>query len=280
MSGKIITPWYIIKRILFYGALVLGSIIFAYPLIFMFFGVFKKLPEFYYFPPKLLPDQFILDNFIKLFDQYKFGMYYVNSIKVAVFQVVGNLVIALTAGYGFAKFNFKFKNFLFMCLLMTTMVPWVATIIPLYIMSFKAGMVDTFAGLALIGMAGAFDIFLVRNFMSSVPDSLLESARIDGAGEFKIFFRIALPLCKPILAVLVIHKFLGSWNAFQWPLLIVDSDRLKTIPLIIATFSSQYYDAYDLKMAACAITIIPVLLIYICLQKYFVKGISFSGIKG
>ncbi|MEG2087884.1 MAG: carbohydrate ABC transporter permease, partial [Angelakisella sp.] len=223
---------------------------------------------------------FIFDNFIKLFDQYKFGMYYVNSIKVAVFQVVGNLVIALTAGYGFAKFNFKFKNFLFMCLLMTTMVPWVATIIPLYIMSFKAGMVDTFAGLALIGMAGAFDIFLVRNFMSSVPDSLLESARIDGAGEFKIFFRIALPLCKPILAVLVIHKFLGSWNAFQWPLLIVDSDRLKTIPLIIATFSSQYYDAYDLKMAACAITIIPVLLIYICLQKYFVKGISFSGIKG
>ncbi len=262
-----------ISHCVIYVLLLVITFVVAFPFVFMI------LKEFYVTPPKLLPNHFKLDNYVELFSKGNFFRYYINSIFVTIIQVVGNLLVVLGAGYGFAKYNFKGKNPLFMMVLACTMVPWVATIIPLYIMANTFNVVNTYTGLIIPGLADAMSIFLARNFMTSIPTPLLEAARIDGAGEFKIFTRIVLPTVKPLIAVISIQKMVGSWNAFQWPLLVINSDELRTLPVAIAKFSTQYYDAYDIKMAAACVTIIPVLLLYIAFQKYFVEGISLSGIK-
>jgi multiple sugar transport system permease protein len=267
------------KDIILYIVLGLGSLLVVVPFVWMIFSSFKNIEEFYYMPPKILPDHFTMANFNSLFDKANFGRYYANSIYVTVVQVLLNIVVVTFAGYGFAKYEFPGKKIIFTVILATTMIPWVATIIPLYIMAYKVNAYDTYFGLIFPGLADAFSIFLARNFMTTIPTALIEAARIDGGSEFGIFSRVALPLSKPIIAVITINKFIGSWNAFQWPLLIVGSDRIRTLPLAIAKFSSQYYDAYNLKMAAATLAIIPVLIVYISFQKYFVAGISLSGVK-
>ena len=159
------------------------------------------------------------------------------------------------------------------------MIPWVATIIPLYILANNLHLIDTMAGLMIPGMANAFNIFLARNFMTSIPTAYIESVRLEGASEKRIFASIILPSVKPMISVRTIQKMIDSWNAFQWPLLCVNSESLRTIPLAIAKLSSQYYDSYNLKMAAATLAIIPVLIIYVIFQKNFVEGISLSGVK-
>lgn len=268
-----------LSKILVYVLLISVTIIVAFPFAWMFFSSFKEISEFYAMPPTIFPESFKLDNYIELFSRGDFGTYYMNSIFVTVIQVVANLAIVLPAGYGFAKYQFKGKNILFLIVLGTTMVPWVATIIPLYILTGQVGLIDTYAGLIIPGIADAFGIFLARNFISTIPTPLIEAARIDGAREFNIFTQVIMPSVKPLIAVISINKMIGSWNAFQWPLLVVNSDELRTLPLAVAKLSSQYNDAYNLKMAAAAVTIIPVLFLYIACQKYFVEGISLSGIK-
>ena len=260
--------------------LCLGSVLVAGPFVWMLFSSFKRIDEFYVFPPRLLPDSFNLQNYTNLFDRVNFGRYYLNSLFVTTVQVLLNIVIITTAGYGFAKYQFKGKKIIFTVILATTMIPWVATIIPLYVLAYNVHAYDTYFGLIFPGLADAFSIFLARNFIQTIPTSFLEAARIDGGGEFLIFRRVVLPQIKPIIAVITITKFIGSWNAFQWPLLIVGSDDLRTLPLAVAKLSSQYNDQYDLKMAAATLAIIPVLIVYIAFQKYFVSGIALSGVKG
>lgn len=267
------------KNVIVTILLCVGSLFVVVPFVWMIFSSFKEIDEFYLIPPKILPKKFMLDNFKELFDKANFGKYYLNSLFVTGMQVVLNLFIVTMAGYGFAKYKFKGKKVFFTMILSTTMVPWVATIIPLYILTYKVGAIDTYFGLIFPGITDAFSIFLMRNFMTTIPTAFIEAARIDGAGEFYIFHKLILPLVKPIIAVITINKFVASWNAFQWPLLVVNSDELRTLPVAIAKFSSQYYDAYNLKMAAATLAIIPVLIVYISFQKYFVQGISLTGVK-
>jgi len=268
------------RKAILAAALVAASLLVAFPFAWMILSSFKRIDEFYVFPPRLLPKAFILDNFRSLLVQADFGRYYLNSISVTLIQVLANLCIVTLAGYGFAKYDFRGKKFLFSLVMATTMVPWVATIIPLFILANKANLVDSYLGLVLPGCADAFSIFLARNFICSIPTELVHAARIDGAGELHIFRRIVLPLVKPLLSVITINKFIGSWNAFQWPLLVVGRDELRTIPLAVAKLSTQYNDAYDLKMAAATLSIIPVLAVYAAFQRNFVSGISLTGVKG
>lgn len=270
----------VVKNAMVVIALCLGSVLVAMPFIWMLFSSFKTQAEFYVYPPKFFPEHFSFTNFKTLFDRVEYGRVYLNSIFVTTVQVLINIVIVTMAGYGFAKFNFKGKKTIFTIILATTMVPWVSTIIPLYIMAYKVNAVDSYFGLIFPGLADAFSIFLARNFISTVPSSFMESARIDGGGEFRIFKSIILPSVKPIIAVIIINKFIGSWNAFIWPLLVVNSESLSTLPLAIAKLSGQYNDQYDLKMASAILAIIPVLIVYVAFQKYFVRGISLSGVKG
>lgn len=267
------------SRIAIYLLLFTAAFIVGYPFLWMLLSSFKDIKEFYLVPPKLFPQEWSMENYVEILTKWKFGTYYKNSILVTAAQLIGNMIIVLLAGYGFAKYRFRFKTFFFMLILSTTMIPWVATIIPLFIVATKLGWINTYAGLILPGAADAFSIFLARNFISSIPDALIEAARIDGASEQKIFLRIILPAVQPLIAVITINKMVSSWNAFQWPLLVVNSDELRTIPIAIANLSSRFYDSYDLKMAAATMAIIPVLVVYILFQKHFVEGITLSGIK-
>ena len=262
-----------------YILLILVAVIVGYPFLWMLLSSFKDISEFYMIPPRLFPEVWLTDNYVEIFTKWSFGTYYKISIIVTAAQLIGNLIIVLFAGYGFAKYRFRFKTFFFMLILCTTMIPWVATIIPLYIVATNLGWINTYVGLIIPGAADAFSIFLARNFISGIPDPLIEAARIDGAGERKIFFNIVLPSVKPLIAVITINKMVSSWNAFQWPLLVVNSDELRTIPIAIANLSSRFYDSYDLKMAAATMAIIPVLILYIAFQKHFVEGVTLSGIK-
>ena len=262
-----------------YILLILVAVIVGYPFLWMLLSSFKDISEFYMIPPRLFPEVWLTDNYVEIFTKWSFGTYYKNSIIVTAAQLIGNLIIVLFAGYGFAKYRFRFKTFFFMLILCTTMIPWVATIIPLYIVATNLGWINTYVGLIIPGAADAFSIFLARNFISGIPVPLIEAARIDGAGERKIFFNIVLPSVKPLIAVITINKMVSSWNAFQWPLLVVNSDELRTIPIAIANLSSRFYDSYDLKMAAATMAIIPVLILYIAFQKHFVEGVTLSGIK-
>ena len=262
-----------------YILLILVAVIVGYPFLWMLLSSFKDISEFYMIPPRLFPEVWLTDNYVEIFTKWSFGTYYKNSIIVTAAQLIGNLIIVLFAGYGFAKYRFRFKTFFFMLILCTTMIPWVATIIPLYIVATNLGWINTYVGLIIPGAADAFSIFLARNFISGIPDPLIEAARIDGAGERKIFFNIVLPSVKPLIAVITINKMVSSWNAFQWPLLVVNSDELRTIPIAIENLSSRFYDSYDLKMAAATMAIIPVLILYIAFQKHFVEGVTLSGIK-
>lgn len=260
--------------------LLLGvAVIVGYPFLWMLFSSFKGIREFYLIPPRLFPQTWSFENYRDIFTTWNFGTYYKNSVIVTAAQLAINLFIVLFAGYGFAKYQFRGKSFCFLLILSSTMIPWVATIIPLYIVATNLGWINTYAGLIIPGAADAFSIFLARNFISGIPDPLIEAARIDGAGEGYIFFRIILPSIKPIVAVITINKMVTSWNAFQWPLLVVNSEKLRTIPIAIASLSSRFYDSYDLKMAAATVAIIPVLLVYVVFQKHFVEGVTLSGIK-
>lgn len=268
-----------INKVIIFVILCAASILVIVPFLWMIFSSFKNIEEFYVLPPKILPKSFTMKNFTELFSKAHFGTYYFNSLLVTTIQVIADIIIVTMAGYGFAKYRFKGKKIIFMTMLATTMIPWVATIIPLYIMAYKTNSINSYFGLIFPGIADAFSIFLAKNFMETIPTALIEAARIDGASEFRIFSKLVLPLTKPIIAVIVINKFISSWNAFQWPLLVVNSDKYRTLPLAVAKFSSQYYDAYNLKMAAATLAIIPVLIVYIAFQKYFVSGISLSGVK-
>lgn len=265
--------------VVIYTLLVLIAIVVGYPFLWMILSSFKDISEFYMIPPKLFPQDWLVKNYTEIFTKWNFGIYYKNSIIVTAAQLIGNILIVLFAGYGFAKYRFRFKTFFFMLILSTTMIPWVATIIPLYIVATQLGWIDTYIGLIIPGAADAFSIFLARNFINGIPDTLIEAARIDGASEKRIFFRIILPAVKPLIAVITINKMVSSWNAFQWPLLVVNSDELRTLPIAIANLSSRFYDSYDLKMAAATLAIIPVLIVYIIFQKHFVEGVTLSGIK-
>ncbi len=266
-------------KIVMYLLVLILTVVVVFPFLWMLLASFKDISEFYSVTPSIFPKKFIPDNYSELFSHGQFGRYYFNSFFITAIQVVTSLLIDLAAGYGFAKFQFKFRNGLFLLILSTMMIPWVATIIPLYIIVSNLHLVNTYWALILVGMADATFIFLARNFMSSIPTPLLEAARIDGAGEFKIFFKVVIPLVKPLIAVIGIQKMIASWNSFQWPLLVVNSDELKTLPIAIAQLSTKYSDAYNLKMAAAVVAILPVLVLYIIFQKYFTEGISLSGIK-
>lgn len=269
----------IVYKALLYLLTIALAVVIAFPFIWMILASFKLQKEFYVLKPTLLPEHFILDNYRQLFGKLEIGIYYKNSVIVTFVQVISTLIIVLLAGYGFAKYSFKGKNLLFLIILSSTMIPWVATIIPLYILASNFKLVDTMLGLIIPGMADAFSIFLARNFMSAIPTPLLEAARLDGAGELKIFNKVVLPSVKPLISVIAINKMVSSWNAFQWPLLVVNSDKLRTLPLAVAKLSSQYYDAYNLKMSAAAVAVIPVLILYVCFQRYLVEGVSLTGIK-
>ena len=263
-----------------YVLLFLGLLLLVGPFIWMLLGSFKTTGELRQVPPTFLPQTWTTANYEDLFSRLSFPRYFLNSTIVALAVTVGNVVFCSMLGYALAKLEFPGKRVLFVIVLGTLMVPAVVTFMPLFVLVANLGLVNTHAGLVLPFLVGAFGVFLMRQFISGLPNELIDAARVDGAGEYYIFWRIILPLCGPALATLGILTFLGSWNSFLWPLVVATTESMYTLPVAVALFATgQQETNIALLMAGSVVVIIPALLVFIALQRYFTQGIAMTGIK-
>ena len=263
-----------------YLLLILGIILLVGPFVWMVLGSIKTTGELRQVPPTWLPQNPTLANYEDLFSRLNFIGYFFNSTVVAAAVTIGNIVFCSMLGYALAKLTFPGKRILFAVVLATLMVPGVVTFMPLFVLVANMGLVNTHAGLILPFLVGAFGVFLMRQFIAGLPDELLDAARVDGAGEHYIFWRIVIPLCGPAIATLGILTFLGSWNSFLWPLVVATSETMYTLPVAIALFATgQQETNIALLMAGSVVVIVPVLIVFIALQRYFTQGIAMTGIK-
>lgn len=269
-----------ITRAIQYVLLAAIAIITLLPLIWMISSSFKLSNEVFTNPIQWIPETFHFSNYAKIWEKVDFARFTWNSTKLTVIVTGIQLITCSFAAYGFTKCKFKGRDALFLFYIATIAIPWQVFMLPQYIMMQKVGLVDSHFGYILIQSFGAFGVFLLRQFFLSIPDELLEAARIDGLSEYGSYFRIVLPLAKPAMATLAIFTFVNVWNDFMGPMIYFDSERNKTIPLGIRMFVGQYSTEYQLIMAASVLSLIPVIIIYVTCQKYFVQGIATSGLKG
>lgn len=248
------------------------------PFIWMILSSVKTDAEILQIPPTIWPRDFTWDSFIKLFTEMNFAVYLKNTLIIVVFSFLGLFLNAM-AGYGFAKFKFKGKNKLFYLVLATMMIPGQVTMIPVYLLLNAVGLTNTMTGIVLPGLVGAFGIFLFRQFMSTISNDLIEAARLDGASEFYIFWRIILPISRPVLAVQGILTFIGAWNSFIWPLIIANDEKFYTLSVGLQLLKGQYGSNYALQMAGSTFMVIPIIIIFMIFQKYILKGFNVSGMK-
>ena len=259
-------------------ALALGAAITAFPLFWMLSGSFKPQRESIDYPPTLLPKDPTLDSYTRLFTELNFGRYLVNTVVVVLIGGIGLLLMAM-AGYAFAKFEFRGKRWLFFLVLATLMIPIQVTMIPTFLIINELGLTNTLVGIALPTLVSGFSIFLFRQFMTTIPTELLEAARIDGAGEFRTFWQVVLPMSKPILAVQAVLTFIAGWNSFLWPLIIASDQDYYTLSVGLALLNQQIAVNPALQMAAASVMVVPVLIVFVVFQRYVVQGFALSGLK-
>jgi multiple sugar transport system permease protein len=263
-----------------YLVLAVGLVVMLAPFLWMLLGSFKPEAELQRVPPTWWPETPSLGNYRQLFDRLDFPRFFANSVLVAVAVTAGNLVFCSMVGYALAKLDFAGKRLLFGLVLAMLMVPGVVTFVPLFVLVSNLGLVNTYPGLILPFLVTPLGVFLMRQFISGLPDELIEAARIDGAGEWRIFSRVIVPLCGPALATLSILTFLSSWNNFLWPLVVAQSEDKYTLPVALALYSiGQNATRYGLLLAGSVVVILPVIALFVALQRYFVQGIATTGIK-
>jgi multiple sugar transport system permease protein len=270
----------IISRLVLYVVLILIGAFFLLPLVWMFSTAFKPFVET--LQPTWIPQEPTLENFTSIFNDPSIPVlrWFVNSLGVAtVFTTLIVLVDSLAA-YAYARMEFPGRNLLFGLLLATLVMPGIMFLVPNYITITRLGWLNTYAGVIAPGLAGVFGVFFMRQFFQSIPKELEEAAYIDGASVWTTFFRVSLPLAKGALATLAIITFLTSWNDFLWPLLILNDRELQTLPVGLATIQGQYSFDYGKLMAGAAVTAVPVLLMYIFLQRYIIQNVAMTGLKG
>jgi multiple sugar transport system permease protein len=266
------------KSFLSYLVLTLGSLVTLFPFVWMLLTSLKPLPEV--FDLTLLPREPTLQNYrIILFD-YLFGQWFWNSLLVAGITTLSVLVFDSLAGYTLAKLDFPGKPVVFVLILSTLMVPTEMLVIPWFATSAQYGWTNSYWGLLFPGLMTAFGVFLMRQFFETLPNDLLDAARIDGLSEFGVFWRVALPLVKPTLAALAILTFLGNWNAFLWPLIVTQSQEMYTLPVGLALFSGEAGSQWNLITAGASLSVFPVLLVFAVFQKQIIEGVVLSGVKG
>ena len=267
-------------QVILYVVLILITAATLLPLVWMVSASFKLDSEVFSVPIKWIPDTFHFENYTQIWEKIPFGLFTFNSAKLTIIITLIQLLTCSFAAYGFTKCNFRFRGTLFLCYVATIAIPWQVYMLPQYIIIQKVGLVDTHLGYILMQAFAAFGVFLLRQFFLGIPNELLEAARIDGLSEYGTYFRIVLPLAKPAMATLTIFTFVTVWNDYMGPMIYFNSEANKTIPLGIRMFLSQYSTQYQLIMAASVVSLIPVFIVYIFCQRFFVQGIATSGLKG
>lgn len=270
-----------IKKIISSFILMVASIGMLFPFYWMMKTALMTNKAALEFPPKLFTWPLYWGNFQEVFQTTGLGRAILNSFFIASVSTVGVLFFSSLAAYAFAKLRFRHSKTLFGAIFATMLIPSQILLIPMYVLFSKIGWVDSYLPLIIPQvLINGYGVFLIRQFMVSVPDSYIEAARIDGLSNFGIYWRIMLPLCKPSLVTLGVFTFVGNWNNFIGPLIYIDSEELFTLPLIINTFRTEYSIQWGLLMAASAVSVIPMIIIYLFAQKSFVEGIATTGIKG
>jgi multiple sugar transport system permease protein len=263
-----------------YLILCAGLLVVVGPFLWMALSSFKTEAEIRSVPPTWWPQTWSLGNYRDLFARLDFPQYFTNSVIVAVVVTAGNLLFCSLLGYALAKLDFPGRKLLFLGVLGMLMVPGMVTFVPQFVLISNMGLANSYAGLILPFLAGPFGVFLMRQFLLAVPDDLIEAARIDGAGEWRIFWRVVLPLCRPALATLAILTFLSSWNNFLWPLVVATTDDKYTLPVALALYSiGQNRIYYGLLLAGAVVVVVPVLIVFLALQRHFLRGIATTGLK-
>lgn len=267
-------------KVLVNGALLGLAFVSLAPLLWMVSVSFMVQGEANSLPPPLLPDAPTLQNYRELFERLGIGRYMCNSFAIALLVTGISLTFNTLAGYAFAKLRFVGRDRLFRGLLAALVIPAQIAMMPLFLMLKWMGLLNSYAGVVVPAMASVFGVFLVRQYARSLPDELLEAARIDGAGEFRIFVQIVLPLLKPILITLATFTFLASWNDFMWPLIVLSDATYHTLPVALSNLSREHVQDNEMMMAGAVLTILPVLLLFLALQRHYIQGLLLGSVKG
>lgn len=272
------------KSILAYAGahlvLTLGAITMVFPFLWTLSTSLKDLSEVFGFPPKLIGSKLHFENYIKIWDRFPFHVYFINSLKITVAVVVAQLVTSSMAGYAFSRLRFPGRDVLFGLYLATMMIPGQVTMIPNFILMRFLDLVDTHYSLILPALVSPFGTFLMRQFFKTIPAALEEAAKIDGCTPFDIYWRIFVPLSKPALATLGVFVFMGTWNDFLGPLVYINTQSKMTLPLGLASMQGMYSTDWPVLMAGTVLTLIPVIVIFLAAQDFFIKGVTLSGLKG
>lgn len=262
------------------GAAAVFVLVTLAPLLWMLSVSFMAPGEAAAFPPPLLPSAPTLENYRELFVTYGIGKYFGNSLLLATLATLLALLFTVPAGYAFAKLRFKGRDRIFQALVGALVIPGQIGMLPLFLMLKGMGLVNSYAGALVPWLAGIFGIFLVRQYCLSIPDEMLEAARVDGASEGRIFRSIVLPMLTPILVTLALFVFLGSWNDFMWPLIILADQDLYTLPVALAALSREHVQDNELMMAGSVVTTLPVLILFLALQRFYMSGLLAGSVKG
>jgi len=265
-------------RALAYLLLTVGSVVMAFPFAWMLLSSFKPLREIFRF--NFWPEVWTLANYQEVLLGTQFPRWFLNSLVVAGISTVSVLFFCSLVGYTLTRLRFPGRNFVFLLILSTLMIPTEMLVIPWYVMSTQFGWVNTYWGIAFPGLIPAFGVFLMRQFFATLPRDLFDAGRVDGVSEFGLFWRIGLPLVGPGLAALGIFNFVGNWNAFLWPLIVAKSPSMRTLPVGVAFFSGEAGTAWNLIMASSALAVIPVLVVFFVFQRQIIEGVVLTGVKG
>jgi multiple sugar transport system permease protein len=266
-------------KIIVHLFLLLVAVLTTAPLIWMVLASFMPSGQASTFPPPFIPKPPTLAQYVELFTRLNLSRYLFNSALLSLAVTGISLLVNSMAGYAFAKYRFAGRDKIFKLLIASMIIPAQVTMLPLFLMLNRMGLVNTYFGVIIPGIASIFGIFLIRQFALSIPDSLIEAARLDGASDFRVYWSLILPLCSPILLTLAIFTFMGTWNDFLWPLIVMTDDSMYTLPVAIANLSGEHVQDTELMMAGAVLTVFPVLAIFAGLQKYYISGIMAGGTK-
>lgn len=267
------------RSLALHALLVLASLLSLAPLLWMISASLMPAGQATAYPPHFLPRAVTFEHYGALFTRLDIARYAGNSLLLAGGVTLVSLLFNSMAGYAFAKFRFTGRDALFRLLLAALVIPGQVTMMPLFLMLKGMGLINTYWGVLIPGLASIFGIFLVRQYALSVPDSILDAARVDGAGEFRVYWSIFLPACKPVLVTLAIFTFMGTWNDFLWPLIVLTDADLYTLPVALANLLGEHAQDIELMMAGAVLTVLPVILVFLALQRYYIEGIVSGGVK-
>ncbi len=267
-------------RVLLYSLLIIGAIMSLLPMVWMVSASLMPSGEASTYPPRFFPSRVTLDHYVDLFTRLNLGRYLLNSAFVAFVVTLSSLAINSMAGYAFAKLRFRGRDRLFRALSTGLVLPVQVAMLPLFLLLKNLGMINTYWGVIIPGLASIFGIFLVRQYALAIPDEMLDAARVDGASEFRIFRSIVVPGIVPILATLAIWTFLATWNDFMWPLIVLSDESRYTLPVALANLAGEHVQDTELMMAGSVITVVPVMLVFLFLQRYYIQGVMSGSVKG